>query len=78
MFVHGGGFQAGAAATCRPPAAHLALGTRANVLLPEYRLAPEHPHAQASGAERLLDGSLDLAAAAARVGCTSSMRSGPS
>lgn len=44
MFVHGGGFQGGDAATCRPLAAHLARGTRARVLLPEYRMAPEHPY----------------------------------
>ncbi|MEJ2852424.1 MULTISPECIES: alpha/beta hydrolase [unclassified Saccharothrix] len=42
MLVHGGGFRSGNAAVLRPLAAHLALGTRARVLLPEYRPAPEN------------------------------------
>lgn len=43
LFIHGGGFRSGTAGMVRSLAAHLALGTRAPVLLPEYRLAPENP-----------------------------------
>lgn len=43
VLIHGGGFRSGNAAVPRPLAAHLALGTRARVVLPEYRLAPENP-----------------------------------
>ncbi|QFU89593.1 alpha/beta fold hydrolase [Amycolatopsis sp. YIM 10] len=43
LLIHGGGFRSGNAAVPRPLAAHLALGTRARVVLPEYRLAPENP-----------------------------------
>jgi epsilon-lactone hydrolase len=41
VLVHGGGFRSGNAAMVRLLAASLALGTRARVILPEYRLAPE-------------------------------------
>lgn len=41
LYVHGGGFVSGSAATHRPIAAALARGTRRRVLSPEYRLAPE-------------------------------------
>ncbi|WP_030925126.1 alpha/beta hydrolase [Streptosporangium amethystogenes] len=44
VYIHGGGFRTGSARAARPLAAHLALGTRARVLLAEYRLAPEHPY----------------------------------
>ncbi|WP_436775965.1 alpha/beta hydrolase fold domain-containing protein [Yinghuangia sp. YIM S09857] len=44
LYIHGGGFVSGAAGTCRSTGAHLALGTRARVVLPEYRLAPEEPY----------------------------------
>ncbi|MEQ4721680.1 alpha/beta hydrolase fold domain-containing protein [Nonomuraea sp. B19D2] len=44
VFVHGGGFRVGSAKAVRGIGAQLALGTRARVLLPEYRLAPEHPY----------------------------------
>ncbi|WP_416979892.1 alpha/beta hydrolase [Streptomyces sp. T028] len=43
LFIHGGGFRSGLARGSRGLAAHLALGTKARVLLPEYRLAPEDP-----------------------------------
>jgi len=43
LLVHGGGFRSGNAAMVRLLAASLALGTRARVILPEYRLAPENP-----------------------------------
>ncbi|NUU21425.1 MAG: alpha/beta hydrolase [Streptomycetaceae bacterium] len=42
LYIHGGGFRSGCAAMARPLAAHLSYGTRARVVLPEYRLAPEH------------------------------------
>lgn len=44
LYIHGGGFRTGLAAMARPLAAHLALGTQARVVLPEYRLAPEDPY----------------------------------
>lgn len=44
LYIHGGGFRSGCAAMVRPAAAHLAHGTRARVVLPEYRLAPERPY----------------------------------
>ncbi|SDG70478.1 Acetyl esterase/lipase [Lentzea fradiae] len=43
VLVHGGGFRSGNAAVVRPLAASLAADTRARVILPEYRLAPENP-----------------------------------
>ncbi|WP_460072719.1 alpha/beta hydrolase [Streptomyces sp. YKOK-I1] len=43
LYVHGGGFRTGSAAGTRGLGAYLALATRARVLLPEYRLAPENP-----------------------------------
>jgi CheY-like chemotaxis protein len=43
LYIHGGGFRSGLAAGARGPGAHLARTTRARVVLPEYRLAPEHP-----------------------------------
>ncbi|GAA5050855.1 acetyl esterase/lipase [Thermocatellispora tengchongensis] len=44
VHIHGGGFRAGSAKAVRALAAQVALGTGARVLLPEYRLAPEHPY----------------------------------
>lgn len=44
VFVHGGGFRTGSALQVRQVGARLALDTRARVLLPHYRLAPEHPY----------------------------------
>ena len=43
VFIHGGGFCAGAPATHRKLAAHISRATGTRVLLPDYRLAPEHP-----------------------------------
>jgi epsilon-lactone hydrolase len=43
LFLHGGGYLAGSADTHRPLAAALARRLGADVLLPDYRLAPEHP-----------------------------------
>lgn len=42
--IHGGGFRAGEPAGDRLIAGALALATRARVLSPAYRLAPEHPY----------------------------------
>ncbi|MGW0662925.1 alpha/beta hydrolase fold domain-containing protein [Streptodolium elevatio] len=44
LYLHGGAFFSGTAGMCRAIGAHLALGTRARVVLPEYRLAPEDPY----------------------------------
>ncbi|MGW9135693.1 alpha/beta hydrolase [Streptomyces sp. NPDC055681] len=43
LHIHGGGFRSGLARGARGLGAHLALQTGARVVLPEYRLAPEHP-----------------------------------
>ncbi|KAB2341606.1 alpha/beta hydrolase [Actinomadura rudentiformis] len=44
VFVHGGGFRTGSPRTIRQLGSQLALNARARVLLPKYRLAPEHPY----------------------------------
>lgn len=43
FFTHGGGFVGNTAASHRKMAAHLGKAARAKVLIPDYRLAPEHP-----------------------------------
>ena len=43
LYFHGGGFVSNSIDSHRKMAAHLAKATGARVLLPEYRLAPEHP-----------------------------------
>jgi monoterpene epsilon-lactone hydrolase len=43
MHLHGGGFVLGSAFGYRPLAGALALAADAGVLVPDYRLAPEHP-----------------------------------
>jgi monoterpene epsilon-lactone hydrolase len=43
LHLHGGGYIAGSAFGYRPLAGALAAATGATVLLPDYRLAPEHP-----------------------------------
>jgi len=43
LFLHGGGYNAGSPKTHRKLAAYLAEATGTRVLLPDYRLAPEHP-----------------------------------
>lgn len=43
LYLHGGGWSAGSAASHRPFIARLAAAAGAAVLVPEYRLAPEHP-----------------------------------
>jgi epsilon-lactone hydrolase len=44
IHFHGGGYCVGSAFMPRSWAAHLSAQTGARVILPEYRLAPEHPH----------------------------------
>lgn len=44
MYVHGGGYLVGSAYGSRPLAGALALATQRAVLVPDYRLAPEHPY----------------------------------
>jgi epsilon-lactone hydrolase len=44
IHFHGGGYCVGSADTAREWAAHLSARTGCRVVLPEYRLAPEHPH----------------------------------
>jgi monoterpene epsilon-lactone hydrolase len=43
LYLHGGGFVLGSAFGYRPLAGALALAAGAGALVPEYRLAPEHP-----------------------------------
>jgi acetyl esterase/lipase len=44
VHFHGGGYCIGSPRTLRGWAAHLSAQTGCRVVLPEYRLAPEHPH----------------------------------
>jgi epsilon-lactone hydrolase len=44
IHFHGGGYCVGSARTARSWAAHLSAQTGCRVVLPEYRLAPEHPY----------------------------------
>ena len=44
VHFHGGGYCVGSASTARTWAAHLSAMTACQVVLPEYRLAPEHPY----------------------------------
>ena len=44
IHFHGGGYCMGSARTVRSWAAHLSAQAGCRVVLPEYRLAPEHPH----------------------------------
>jgi epsilon-lactone hydrolase len=44
LYLHGGAYQIGSIASHGRLAAGLAIAAGARVLLPEYRLAPEHPH----------------------------------
>jgi monoterpene epsilon-lactone hydrolase len=43
LFLHGGGYNAGSPRTHRRLAAHLSRAMHMRVLMPDYRLAPEHP-----------------------------------
>jgi epsilon-lactone hydrolase len=44
IHFHGGGYCVGSARSVRSWAAHLSAQAGCRVVLPEYRLAPEHPH----------------------------------
>jgi epsilon-lactone hydrolase len=44
VHFHGGGYCVGSPAEARDWAAHLSARTECRVVLPEYRLAPEHPY----------------------------------
>lgn len=44
IYCHGGGFVCGHPEAVRPLGAHLARAVAAEVVLPDYRLAPEHPY----------------------------------
>jgi len=44
IHFHGGGYCLGSAGTARSWAAHLSAQTGCRVVMPEYRLAPEHPY----------------------------------
>jgi epsilon-lactone hydrolase len=44
IHFHGGGYCVGSARTVRIWAAHLSAQAGCRVVVPEYRLAPEHPH----------------------------------
>jgi acetyl esterase/lipase len=43
LFLHGGGYVVGSAFGYQPHAGAIATAAQASVLLPDYRLAPEHP-----------------------------------
>jgi acetyl esterase/lipase len=43
LYLHGGGFVSGAGAFYLPLAGHISAAAGCAVLLPDYRLAPEHP-----------------------------------
>ncbi len=43
LYLHGGGFVSGLGAFYLPLAAHISVAAQCAVLLPDYRLAPEHP-----------------------------------
>jgi acetyl esterase/lipase len=48
VHFHGGGYCVGSARTARAWAARLSAQAACRVVLPEYRLAPEHPHPAAA------------------------------
>lgn len=68
LYLHGGGYCIGSPTTARLLAAHLSAAAGTPVVVPDYRLAPEHPHpaalddtetawgalADESGAERVV------------------------
>ena len=44
LYLHGGGYNFGSTANYREFGSRLALSCQARILMPDYRLAPEHPH----------------------------------
>ena len=66
LHLHGGGYMMGSPRTHRGMAAALSRVARARVVVPDYRLAPEHPHPAAlddavAWYRRLLDDGVDPA-----------------
>lgn len=43
LYLHGGGYNVGSPNTHRELAANISMASGAKILLPDYRLAPEHP-----------------------------------
>lgn len=43
LYLHGGGYVSGSGASYLPLAAHISAAAGCAVLMPDYRLAPEHP-----------------------------------
>jgi monoterpene epsilon-lactone hydrolase len=67
LYFFGGGYMVGTPATRRKTAGHLALAAGARVLVPNYRLAPEHPFpAAVDDAVRAYQWLLDQGAAPSR------------
>jgi epsilon-lactone hydrolase len=64
VHFHGGGYCVGSARTARTWAAHLSAQSGCRVVLPEYRLAPEHPHPAALEDARAVLAALDREAKA--------------
>jgi epsilon-lactone hydrolase len=58
IHFHGGGYCVGSARTVRAWAAHLSAQAGCRVVLPEYRLAPEHPYPAALDDARAVAGEL--------------------
>ena len=52
IHFHGGGYCVGSAREALSWAGHLSAAAQCLVVLPEYRLAPEHPHPAALGDAR--------------------------
>jgi monoterpene epsilon-lactone hydrolase len=67
VHFHGGGYCVGSARIARAWAAHLSARARCRVVLPEYRLAPEHPHPAALEDARAVVSALLRGAAASSV-----------
>jgi epsilon-lactone hydrolase len=58
VHFHGGGYCVGSARMARTWAAHLSARASCQVVMPEYRLAPEHPHPAALDDAREVVGAL--------------------
>src|SRR5215472_3765085 len=67
VHFHGGGYCVGSARTARAWAAHLSARAQCRVVLPQYRLAPEHPHPAALEDARAVINALSGDAAASPV-----------
>jgi monoterpene epsilon-lactone hydrolase len=68
LFLHGGGYCVGSPAAYRAITTRLARLSGAEIIVPDYRLAPEHPHPAAlDDAVRVYRGLLDEGRAPARL-----------